>query len=213
MSSSKRTAAFALCLIGNNFFLPLFSGQQAVAADPFTSSANFLSSPSDESISCELPSPPDVASVRQCIQQYKKDWDRTYELVKKKQVELISKRNAASVLQWIGGSGVATAAALGLSDSGKNHTVAIVVGSASALSGLLGTFWKTEAIEKREAACEAILQLEPTIKSNFQGWEQDAGDSEFLKTFSQRTKTDYFNLLIDNLGKCAPTRSRINSLR
>jgi hypothetical protein len=203
----------ALLLVGTNSFLSVALSQQVLAADLLNGSANFLSPLSVSAISCKLPSPPDAPSVRDCIVQYREDWDRTRNLVKKKQVELIRKRNAASVLQWIGVSGVATATALGLSDSGNNHTVAIVVGSAAALSGLLGTIWKNDSIEKREAACEAILVLDPTIQANFAVWDQNSGDPEFRKTFSELTKTQYFSLINDNLGKCGPGRRQIDSLR
>ena len=202
----------ALLLVGSNSFLSVVWGQQVVAADLLNMSDNFLSPLSGSAISCKLPNPPDAPSVRDCIVQYREDWDRTRILVKKKQVELIGKRNAASVLQWIGVSGVATATALGLSDSGNNRTVAIVVGSAAALSGLLGTIWKNDSIEKREAACEAVLVLQPTIQSNFAVWDQNAGDPEFRKAFSERTKTEYFSLINDNLGKCGPGRPQINTL-
>ena len=132
--------------------------------------------------------------------------------MKKKQRELIGKRNVASVLQWIGVSGAATTTALGLSDSGKNQTVAIVVGSATALSALVATIWKSDSIEKRESACEAVLKLEPTIESNFAVWDQKADDPEFQRTFSDRTQTEYFSLVNENLGKCGPGRPSINTL-
>jgi hypothetical protein len=212
MTRSTPKAFGALLLVGSNFFLSVVWGQQVVAADLINMSANFLSPLSRSAISCKLPNPPDAPSVRDCITQYREDWDRTRNSVKKKQVELIGKRNAASVLQWIGVSGVATSTALGLSDSGNNRTVAIVVGSAAALSGLLGTIWKTDSIEKREAACEAVLVLDPTIQSNFAVWDQNAGDPEFRKAFSERTKAEYFSLINDNLGKCGPGRPQINSL-
>jgi hypothetical protein len=212
MTSSTPKAFGALLLVASNSFLSVAWGQQVVAADLLNMSANFLSPLSGSAITCKLPSPPDAPSVRDCIVQYREDWDRTRNLVKKKQVELLGKRNAASILQWIGVSGVATATALGLSDSGNNHTVAIVVGSAAALSGLLGTIWKNDSIEKREAACEAVLVLEPTILSNFAVWDQNAGDPEFRKAFSDRTRTEYFSLINDNLGKCGPGRPQINTL-
>lgn len=197
------------CLLG----LQVSSATSAIAVDQPVLDVNFLTQPPATSISCRLTNPPDSLSVRNCIKQYREDWDRTYRSVRNTQAQLIGKRNAASILQWVGASGVATAAALGLSDSDKSKNVAIVVGSASALSALLGTIWKSEAIEKREAACSFVLDLQPRIESTFVTWEQEVERPEFRDKFSEKTKTEYFDLVSENLGKCAPGQRRFQTLR
>lgn len=197
------------CFLG----FQLASSTHAIAADQASISVNFLTQPPSGSISCKLANPPDSESVLKCITAYREDWRRTYDSVKRTQSQLIGKRNAASILQWAGASGVATAAALGISDSDKNKNVAIVVGSASALSAFLGTIWKSEAIEKREQAREYVLDLQPRIESTFVAWEQDVEKPEFRDKFSEKTRSEYFDLVNDNLGKCAPGQKRYQTLR
>ena len=110
-----------------------------------------------------IPTPDDV---RTCIEEIKITWESSWlPSVRAKQQELISRQNTGSVLQWVGISGGAAAATLGISNPDSAGTTAIVLGSASLLATITGIIWKQESSNVRISKCTDVLSKQFQIQA------------------------------------------------
>jgi hypothetical protein len=192
-------------LVSVSIVLPVGLSQVPAVADPQSSTtSNLYAQAAREENICPYPDPVNADQIEDCTNRYSAHWDETLMKVKSQQKKLIAGKSLPPILQIIGTTGVATAATLGLADSGNDHTVAIVVGSAGLLAAILGTIWKAEPIDQRIAACKYVIELDPKFDAVFQDWRGKRTDPTFQNKFSSIRQEEYWKFLASDLGKCAP---------
>jgi hypothetical protein len=163
-------------------------------------------------IFCDLPVSPSQEDVRNCIQKIRDVWESAWvPAVRSKQHYLISRQNTASVLKWVGVSGTAAAATLGISNPNSAGTTAIVIGSASVLTAVTGLIWQQDASTARISACTDVLSKQYRIQAMLESWYLESSKEEFRKGFASRVDDRFIKDVIPGLEICMPGEWKFGS--
>ena len=148
---------------------------------------------------------PSVADVTSCTERIKTTWESSWlPAVRAKQQFLIARQNTGSILQWVGVSGGAAAATLGISNPKSSGTTAIVLGSASVLTAITGIIWKQESSNVRISKCTDVLSKQFKIQASLETWYLQANNEEFRKSFLEKVKTEFIDYVLPGLEGCMP---------
>jgi hypothetical protein len=148
---------------------------------------------------------PTVGEVTSCIEKIKTTWETSWlPAVRAKQHYLIYRQNTGSVLQWVGVSGGAAAATLGIANPKSSGTTAIVIGSASILTAITGIIWKQESSNTRIAKCTDVLSKQYKIQASLETWNLQANSADFRKSFLEKVKNEFINYITPGLEGCMP---------
>lgn len=148
---------------------------------------------------------PTVNEVKSCIEKIKTTWESSWlPAVRSKQRYLITRQNTGSILQWVGVSGGAAAATLGISNPKNSGTTAIVLGSASVLTAVTGLIWKQESSNSRIAKCTDVLSKQYKIQASLETWYLQANSTDFRKSFLEKVKTEFIDYVLPGLEGCMP---------
>jgi hypothetical protein len=148
---------------------------------------------------------PTVPEVSDCIYKIKTTWETSWlPVVRAKQKYLIARQNTGSILQWVGVSGGAAAATLGISNPQNSGTTAIVLGSAAAVTAITGIIWKQESSNTRIAKCTEVLSRQYKVQASLETWNLQVNSAEFRKNFLEKVKTDFIDYILPGLEGCMP---------
>jgi hypothetical protein len=148
---------------------------------------------------------PSTDDVVLCTEKIRTAWESSWlPAIQAKQQFLIFRQNTGSILQWVGVSGGAAAATLGISNSKDSGTTAIVIGSAAAVTAITGIIWKQEASKARIAKCTDILAKQYKIQAAFEKWQLQANNVNFRNNFLGTVQTDFIEEILPGLEGCMP---------
>ena len=184
----------------NTFIYPAKAAQPDKSASgvPEYNKKYFLCEP----LEYPVPSKNDVIL---CTEKIRTAWESSWlPAIQAKQQFLIFRQNTGSILQWVGVSGGAAAATLGISNSKDSGTTAIVIGSAAAVTAITGIIWKQDASKARIAKCTDILSKQYMIQASFEKWQLQANDIKFREGFLGTVNKDFIELIRPGLEGCMP---------
>jgi hypothetical protein len=148
---------------------------------------------------------PTSTEVKSCTEKIRATWESSWlPAVRSKQQFLIARQNTGSILQWVGVSGGAAAATLGISNPKSAGTTAIVLGSASVLTAITGIIWKQESSSARIAKCTEVLSKQFKIQASLETWYLQANNEVFRKGFLDKVKTEFIDFVLPGLEGCMP---------
>jgi hypothetical protein len=148
---------------------------------------------------------PTTEDVKSCTEKIKTTWESSWlPTVRSQQQFLIARQNTGSILQWVGVSGGAAAATLGISNPKSAGTTAIVLGSASVLTAITGIIWKQESSNVRISKCTDVLSKQFKIQASLETWYLQANNEAFRKGFLEKVKTDFIDYVLPGLEGCMP---------
>lgn len=148
---------------------------------------------------------PTAPEVTDCIYKIRTTWETSWlPVVRAKQKYLIARQNTGSILQWVGVSGGAAAATLGISNPKNSGTTAIVLGSAAVVTAITGIIWKQESSNSRIAQCTDVLSKQYKIQASLETWNLQVNNAEFRKNFLGKVKTDFIDYILPGLEGCMP---------
>lgn len=148
---------------------------------------------------------PTENEVKDCINKISITWESSWlPAVRSKQKYLITRQNTGSVLQWVGVSGSAAAATLGIADPKNSGTTAIVLGSAAILSTLAGIVWKQEASSTRIKNCTDVVSKQYKVQATLESWYLQLNQPDFRKGFPALVQINIIDELLPGLEKCMP---------
>lgn len=184
----------------NTFIYPAKAAQPDKSASgvPEYNKKYFLCKP----LAYPVPSADDVIL---CTENIRTAWESSWlPTIQAKQKFLIFRQNTGSILQWVGVSGGAAAAALGISNTKNSNTTAIVIGSTAAVSAITGIIWKQDASKARIAKCTEILANQYSIQASFERWRLQANDIKFREGFLGTVNKEFIDLIRPGLEGCMP---------
>jgi|688.fasta_scaffold567698_1 hypothetical protein len=148
---------------------------------------------------------PSTDDVVLCTENIRTAWESSWlPTIQAKQKFLIFRQNTGSILQWVGVSGGAAAAALGISDTKNSNTTAIAIGSAAAVSAITGIIWKQDASKARIAKCTDILAKQYEIQASLEKWRLRANDIKFRESFLATVDKEFIQRIRPGLEGCMP---------
>lgn len=148
---------------------------------------------------------PTAEDVKLCTQKIKATWESSWlPTIRSQQQFLIARQNTGSILQWVGVSGGAAAATLGISNPKSAGTTAIVIGSASVLTAITGIIWKQESSNIRISKCTDVLSKQFKVQASLETWYLQANNEVFRKGFLDKVKTEFIDYVVPGLEGCMP---------